>query len=97
MTITTKEAADKIRAAGGAFFTVDFVKRTTGELRSMNCRTGVQKHLKGGDAAYNFTEHNLVSVWDVEKKGYRSIPVESIKRLALGGEEFTVDDGIKKA
>ena len=62
----------------GRFCNVLFVKRSTGEFRNMLCRTGVKKHRKGGDAAYNFGERNLISVYDLHKKDYRSIPVDGI-------------------
>jgi hypothetical protein len=50
--ITAKEAADLLSDTKGRIFSVTFVKRTTGETRTMVARTGVAKHLKGGDAAY---------------------------------------------
>jgi len=63
---------------GGKFFSVRFIKRTTGEPRHMNCRLGVQKHLKGGDKPYDDREHRLVTVYDLQAKGYRSIPLENL-------------------
>ena len=82
-----------IRIVGNKFFTVEFVKRTTGEVRVMNGRLRVQKHLKGGDKAYNFSEKNLVSVYDVQKRGYRAVPMESVIRLKAGGKVHEVSQG----
>jgi hypothetical protein len=62
----------------GKIFTVTFIKRTTGEARTMNCRMGVTKHLKGGSKPYNDKDHGLITVWDLQAKGYRCIPLESI-------------------
>ena len=78
--MTTASTFQKIMAAGnnGKFFTVRFVKRSTGLERVMNCRLGVQKHLKGGEKAYDDREHKLVTVYDMVAKGYRSIPLESV-------------------
>jgi hypothetical protein len=76
----------------GEFFTVAFIKRTTGEERVMNCRTGVKKHLKGGSAAYNFKEKNLLSVYDVQAEGYRCIPVDAVTRLTINGETHTFEE-----
>lgn len=72
----------------GSIFYVEFVKRSTGTLRKMKCRTGVKKHLKGGKKAYNSTAKGLLPVFDMEAKGYRSIPIEAIKRLTVGGQSF---------
>lgn len=76
---------------GGKIFSVTFVKRTTGELRQMRCRMGVKKHLKGGSKAYDPKAKNLLSVFDMEAKGYRSIPVEAIRSLSIGGQTFNFE------
>jgi hypothetical protein len=47
-------------------FYVEFIKRSTGELRKMRCRFGVKKHLKGGTQNYEPREHDLLSVWDFD-------------------------------
>jgi hypothetical protein len=72
----------------GQIFSVEFIKRTTGELRRMVCRLGVKKHLRGGTAAYDAREHNLLTVFDMEKNGYRSIPVEAVLSLTVHGHTF---------
>ena len=75
----------------GAIFYVEFIKRSTGELRKMRCRMGVKKHLKGGGRAYNPAKKNLLSVFDMDARGYRSIPLEGIQRLSVGGQHFDFD------
>jgi len=50
----------------------------------------VKKHLAGGDAAYNFIEKGLVSVFDVQKGDYRAIPLDAISTLVVGGETYTI-------
>lgn len=92
-TLTKKQAEATIRNSNGKIMNVLFVKRTTGELREMVCRTGVTKHLKGGPAAYDFKEKNLVSVYDMQAevgKGYRSIPLENIRSITIDGTHFKV-------
>ncbi len=37
----------------GRIFTVVYKKRTNGEERTMTCRLGVHKHLKGGELGYD--------------------------------------------
>ena len=72
----------------GAIFSVEFVKRSDGTLRKMVCRTGVRKHLRGGKPAYDAKSHELLPVFDMEAQGYRSIPVNAIQRLSVGGQTF---------
>lgn len=79
-----KSVAQLIRETGGRFFRVSFVKRTNGERREMLCRIGVTKHLRGGDRAYEPSEHNLATVFDVQKKAYRSIPLDGLISFRCG-------------
>lgn len=78
-----KEAVDD-----GHIFSVDFIKRTTGEQRHMLCRIGVKSHLKGGTKKFSDTEKNLLTVFDVQKNGYRSIPLENIIRVKINGRTY---------
>lgn len=89
MIIPREQAIRFIRETEGKFFSVEFIKRTTGEKRIMNCRTGVKRYLVGENgkgASYNFQEKMLISVYDVEKSGYRSIPIEGITKITVDGE-----------
>jgi hypothetical protein len=90
-TITAKAAAALLTSTKGRIFSVTFIKRTTGETRTMVARTGVTAHLKGGDAAYSFSANALLSVYDLQAKGYRSIPLDAIVSLKEGGELYTVE------
>ena len=78
----------KALVSGGRIFSVEFVKRGNGELRKMVCRLGVTKHLKGGKSTYSAKSKGLLPVFDMDAKGYRSIPVDAIKRLTVGGQSF---------
>ena len=89
--ITAAAAAEMLTATEGRIFSVKFVKRTTGEVREMVARTGVKAHLKGGDAAYSFSAKSLLSVYDLQKKAYRSIALDAIVSLKSGGEEYEVE------
>lgn len=89
--MTRNQVAEWIGSTEGRFFSVEFIKRTTNELRQMLCRTGVTKHLKGGCAAYNTMDKGLCVVWDVEKQGYRSIPFDGITRVKIDGEWVPVE------
>ena len=74
-----------IRAQRGVFFSVVFVKRTTNEERHMLCRKGVKKYLAGGTLKYNPAEKNLLMVFDIRISQYRSINLEGLLTLKIGG------------
>ena len=88
--ISKGEVIQKILQSKGKFFRVIFIKRTTGELRSMLCRTGVKKHLKGGSLRYDASTLKLINVYDINKKGYRSINLETLISAKIGGVEYVV-------
>ena len=72
---------------GGTFYVV-FKKRTTGEIREMKCRTGVKKYLKGGTKKFDDKEKNLLTVFDMDKVAYRSIPLDAIIRVTINGTVY---------
>lgn len=88
--IGREEVKDILSKAGSEIFGVSFIKRTTGEIRHMNARRGVVKYLRGGVPAYNFGEKNLLPVYDMVKKGYRVIPLESVLEIRIGGDVYLV-------
>lgn len=69
----------------GHFFSVKFIKRTTGEVRLLLGRTGV-KFALGGESRFKDEDYDLVTVWDVQKQGYRKIPVDSIIEIKASGK-----------
>jgi hypothetical protein len=64
-----------------------------GDLREMNCRTEVTSKRvtpNGEGKKYSFSAHNLVSVYDMQKKGYRSFAWENVVILKVNGTEYVV-------
>ena len=87
--ITTKEnIKDTILNSEGKIFTVNFIKKD-GTERTMTARLGVKKHLRGGSSS---TEHldYLVTAFDMEKKQYRNININTVKWIRCNGEEKEV-------
>lgn len=77
----------------GRFFTVTFVKRTTGDIRVMNCRRNVSKHLKGGEIGYDPATKSLLPVWDVQANGYRQVPLDNLLSVKVDGRDYDFVDG----
>ena len=82
--ITTLRAA--IESTQGKFFTVTF-KKKSGELRTMNCRTGVKKHLKGGVST---TSHinKYITVYEGAEASYKNVNLETVTELVIQGEKI---------
>lgn len=87
---TAKLTEQLRKLSKGKLFRVTFIKRTTGEERTMVCRMGVTKDLTGKGLSYEPKDKGLVTVYDMQKRGYRSIPIEGIKEIRLSGEIYII-------
>jgi hypothetical protein len=87
-TIMTDKRKQIIKAIKtGKFFTIKFVKKN-GELRELNGRLGVKKHLKGGELGYDPATFNYIIVFDVVAKGYRTVNVDTVTELICNKNEI---------
>jgi len=75
-----------LHATKGKFFTVVFIKKD-GTTRTMNCRLGVTKHLKGGLS--NLNPEKYLTVYDVQSEGYRAVNLSTIVSVTCGGIVLT--------
>jgi len=67
---------------GGRFFSACFIKRTDGSERVIHCRTNV--HPSPVPSVIQITDyHDLLTVWDVTAREFRSIPIEGILWIRL--------------
>ena len=92
MKISKRKASNIIKSTGGKIFTAKFVKKD-GTVRTMNCRLGVTAHLKGGVLKFNPADYKLQVVFDVQKKAYRMINLDSLRALRFNGIRYTVLKG----
>lgn len=74
----------------GSFFTVEF-KKKDGSLRTMNCRKGVTCHLTPNPKRDKpEMPSNLVTVYDVQAKGYRHFNIDTTRSIKACGQTFEV-------
>ena len=90
MIISRKEAVAIINSTRGRIFSVRFIKRTDGKVRDMVCRLHVKKGVKGVGMAYDPTSKGLVPVYDMQKHGFRMIPIEGIRVIKYAGQYYQV-------
>lgn len=74
--------------AGGTIFSADFIKRTTGEPRTMVCRLGVSKGQVGGELPFCPVEKGLLPVYDMQKLDYRMISLDTLTELRVVGKVY---------
>jgi len=72
---------------------VTFIKRSTGELRTLNAQLGVTRHTSGDPDAFMRKleidlENNLITVFS-PKIGYRSVPLDGIVSFKCGNTAYT--------
>lgn len=91
--MTEKAAINALTTAKGKFMTVTFLKKD-GSTRRMRCRTGVKRYVKGvgsplGSPANRLQKYKLITVYDLDKAGYRSIPVDRVISVKAAGKTFS--------
>lgn len=92
----TKTIASIIKSQDGKAVTVTFTRRTDdpktgakkGDVRVLNGRLGVKKHLKGGTMAYNPADYKLLTIFDMQKQGYRTIPLDTVSEVVASGVTY---------
>ena len=84
------EQVQNFRALVGAgIFGCTFEKRN-GDMRSGSFRFGVQKDLTGAGSSYDRDARGNITVYDMNKEGYRTIRLESIKTITVRGVTVAV-------
>jgi hypothetical protein len=76
---------DTIRGTKGKIFTVRFEK-ADGTMRTMNCRLGVGKYVKGTGKPH--TDPKTVTVFDLQINDYRSFNTDRVQWIKTGGKMF---------
>ena len=89
--ISKLQATDLIKGSRGRVFGVQFIKRSTGEVRKMSARTGVSKYVTGEGLKFSPSKKNLIAVFDMNKQGYRMINLEGLTSLRINGSIMEVE------
>lgn len=85
----TRDAIDTILStAGTQFVSVLFEKKDKSE-RQLTGHLKCSKHLKGGESTIAHKE-DLVSIYDVQAKGYRCFAKSRVKKLTVNGNTYIV-------
>lgn len=71
----------------GKIFSATFEKKD-GTIRTINCRRNVSKGVKGVGYSFDPTSKGLLSVYDMQSKGFRFINLETLVEAKVNGEIF---------
>jgi hypothetical protein len=82
-------AKEYIYRTNGKIFSAVFTKKG-GEKRKMLCRRGVSKYVNGKGLRFLPEEHSLIGVFDMSKRAYRFINMETLEKLKIQGVEYQV-------
>jgi hypothetical protein len=87
--ISKQEAEKILKNSKGKTFIVKFVKKDS-TPRTLYGQIGVTKYLRGGELPFNPEPKKLLPVYDLEKKDYRIINLNTVYYLKLDNQEYTV-------
>lgn len=77
-------------ASDGRIFSLVFIKRD-GTLRTMKCRTGVKAYRKSlFTPVKELVNHDYITVFDMDKKEYRSFYQSSVLAVTMNKETYHV-------
>ena len=86
-------AKQYIYKTNGKIFSAVFRKKD-GTKRKMNCRRGVAKYVKGVGLKFNPEKRDLIGVFDMHKKAYRFINLETLEQLSFKGITYKITQGV---
>ena len=91
MKISKGTAIEMIRGSKGRVFGVTFIKRTTGEVRTMQARLGVKKGVTGEGLKFNPKDYALIPVYEMPMQQFRMVNLEGLTNLSIEGEKYEVE------
>lgn len=90
-TINKDKAKELINQSNGRIFSSVFIKKD-GTHRLMNARLKVTKHLKkdASPRVYEPSKYNLLTVFDMQKKSYRMININTMQTLIINKQMYNI-------
>jgi hypothetical protein len=89
MKINKDTAKQYIYKTNGKIFSAVFIKKN-GERRTIVGRRGVSKYVTGKGLGFNPGARNLIGIFDMHKKAYRFINIETLKEIKVNGKSYKV-------
>ena len=91
MKIDKDTAREYIYKTNGKIFSAIFTKKD-GEKRKIVCRRGVHKYVKGIGLKFKPEKHDLIGVFDMQKKAYRFINTNTLEQITIQGKTHIIKE-----
>ncbi len=78
-----------IKNTNGKIFSAKFVKKN-GDIRDITCRLETETGKKGTGVSPEKLDNPYISVYDMQKEGYRLINLQTIRSIKAEREEYLV-------
>ena len=88
-TINRTEAKQLIKDSKGLIFSTTFTKKD-GSNRIMNARLGKKYTPTGKAAPYKAEDYNLLPAYDMRKKAFRMININTLTKLSINANKYII-------
>ena len=90
-TINRNKAKELIKESKGLIFAATFLKKDN-TIRTLTSRTGKQyKSKTGRKAPYKPSDYNLIPLYDMRKKAFRMLNLNTLITLSINKEKYLID------
>ena len=91
ITINRTRAKELIKESKGLIFSTTFIKKDN-TVRTLTSRTGKQYKSKTGKAApYKAEDYNLIPLYDMRKKAFRMLNLNTLLTLSINKEKYLIE------
>ena len=90
-TINKNKAKELIKESKGLIFAATFLKKDN-TIRTLTSRTGKQyKSKTGRKAPYKAENYNLIPLYDMRKKAFRMLNLNTLITLSINKEKYLIE------
>ena len=90
-TINRTKAKELIKDSKGLIFSTTFIKKDN-TIRTLTSRTGKQyKSKTGNKAPYKPSDYNLIPLYDMKKKAFRMLNLNTLLTLSINKEKYLIE------
>ena len=90
-TINRTKAKELIKDSKGLIFSTTFVKKDN-TIRTLTSRTGKQYTPTGKAAPYKPAYYNLIALYDMKKKAFRMLNLNTLLTLSINKEKYLIEE-----
>ena len=89
-TINRNKAKELIKQSKGLIFSTTFIKKDN-TIRTLTARTGKKyKSKTGKEAPYKAQDYNLIPLYDMRKKAFRMLNLNTLLTLTINNTKYTI-------